>query len=114
MVSGYYGRLLWQPRVSSRASISHSVGEGEENPERSRGAEPPPLSSHPHLSGSSRSAAQVSVMETGLHGDVHHSVRGLWAKPYRVCQRERLSGCVLVTVSFTGTAGAGRGHHYTC
>lgn len=27
MVSGYYGRLLWQPQVSVRASISHSVGE---------------------------------------------------------------------------------------
>ena len=26
-VSGYYGRLLWQPQVSVRASISHSVGE---------------------------------------------------------------------------------------
>lgn len=24
--SGYYGRLLWQPQVSVRASISHSVG----------------------------------------------------------------------------------------
>lgn len=29
MVSGYYGRLLWQPQVSVRASISHSVGERE-------------------------------------------------------------------------------------
>lgn len=34
--------------------------------------------------------------------------RSLWAKPYRVCQREGLSGCVLVTVSFTEKAGAGR------
>lgn len=27
MVSGYYGRLLWQPQVSVRATISLSVGE---------------------------------------------------------------------------------------
>lgn len=41
--SGYYGRLLWQPQVSVRASISHSVGArerggggggGEKNPQR--------------------------------------------------------------------------------
>lgn len=35
MVSGYYGRLLWQPQVSVRASISHSVGESK----RERGNE---------------------------------------------------------------------------
>lgn len=54
MVSGYYGRLLWQPQVSVRASISHSVGEskgergnetegerwaGEKNLQRKKGGE---------------------------------------------------------------------------
>lgn len=45
MVSGYYGRLPWQPQVSARASISHSVGEsmekrgGERNPQRKKGGE---------------------------------------------------------------------------
>lgn len=34
MVSGYYGRLLWQPQVSVRASISHSVGESKREGER--------------------------------------------------------------------------------
>lgn len=37
MESSYYGRLLWQPQVSARASISRSVGEEEE-----RGVETPP------------------------------------------------------------------------
>ena len=39
MVSGYYGRLLWQPQVSVRASISHSVGEKEREREKERGEE---------------------------------------------------------------------------
>lgn len=34
MVSGYYGRLLWQPQVSVRASISHSVGESKREGEK--------------------------------------------------------------------------------
>lgn len=50
----------------------------------------------------------VSVSVTGLHGDVHQSVRVSvpWAKPYRVCQCECLSVCVLVSVSLRGKAGA--------
>lgn len=50
----------------------------------------------------------VSVLVTGLHGDVHQSVRVSvsWAKPYRVCQRECLSVCVLVSVSLIAKAGA--------
>lgn len=38
---------------------------------------------------------------TVLHGDVNQSVRVSvsWAKPYRVCQCECLSVCVLVSVS---------------
>lgn len=57
-----------------------------------------------------RSAARdiVSVLVTSLHGDVHQSVRVsvLWAKPYRVCQCECLSVCVLVSVSLIEKAGA--------
>lgn len=50
----------------------------------------------------------MSVLVTGLHGDVHQSVRVSvsWAKPYRVCQRECLSVCVLVSVSLIAKAGA--------
>lgn len=50
----------------------------------------------------------MSVLVTGLHGDVHQSVRVSvsWAKPYRVCQRECLSVCVLVSVSLIEKAGA--------
>ncbi len=46
----------------------------------------------------------MSVLVTGLHGDVHQSVRVSvsWAKPYRVCQCECLSVCVLVSVSLMG------------
>lgn len=57
-----------------------------------------------------RSAARdiVSVLVTSLHGDVHQSVRVsvLQAKPYRVCQCECLSVCVLVSVSLIEKAGA--------
>lgn len=50
----------------------------------------------------------MSVLVTSLHGDVHQSgrVSVLWAKPYRVCQCECLSVCVLVSVSLIGKAGA--------
>lgn len=50
----------------------------------------------------------MSVLVTSLHGDVHQSVRVsvLRAKPYRVCQRECLSVCVLVSVSLIEKAGA--------
>ncbi|KAK2893484.1 hypothetical protein Q8A73_015968 [Channa argus] len=34
MANGYYSRLLWQPRVSVRASISHCVGEREREREK--------------------------------------------------------------------------------
>ncbi len=45
---------------------------------------------------------------TGLHGDVHQSVHVSvsWAKPYRVCQCECSSVCVLVRVSLIVEAGA--------
>lgn len=50
----------------------------------------------------------MSVLVTGLHGDVHQSVRVIvsWAKPYHVCQCECLSVCVLVSVSLIEKAGA--------